>query len=69
MGPNSTPSQTGQTPLVVSLGMVVVDEIRFADGKVLVDVPGGSGSYCGFDLLLFYNKVRYSCIFILTASF
>ncbi|KAM7209842.1 Ribokinase-like protein [Rhypophila decipiens] len=28
-----------------SLGMVVLDEIRFPDGQVLSDVPGGSGLY------------------------
>ncbi|TQN72203.1 hypothetical protein CSHISOI_03288 [Colletotrichum shisoi] len=32
-------------PAFVSLGMVVLDEIRFPDGKVLRDIPGGSGFY------------------------
>ncbi|KAK0737189.1 Ribokinase-like protein [Apiosordaria backusii] len=31
--------------IFVSLGMVVLDEIRFPDGKVLCNVPGGSGLY------------------------
>ncbi|KAK1589865.1 PfkB family carbohydrate kinase [Colletotrichum navitas] len=29
----------------VSLGMVVLDEIRFPDGRILRDIPGGSGFY------------------------
>ncbi|KAK4175528.1 Ribokinase-like protein [Triangularia setosa] len=31
--------------IFVSLGMIVIDEIRFPDGKILYDVPGGSGLY------------------------
>ncbi|TDZ39071.1 Uncharacterized protein C8035_v005678 [Colletotrichum spinosum] len=33
------------TPTFMSLGMVVLDEIHFPDGRVLHDVPGGSGFY------------------------
>ncbi|KAK1980340.1 PfkB family carbohydrate kinase, partial [Colletotrichum cereale] len=39
-GPRSAPA-----PAFVSLGMVVLDEIRFPDGRVLRDIPGGSGFY------------------------
>ncbi|KAK4232789.1 Ribokinase-like protein [Achaetomium macrosporum] len=38
-------SQSSQNPIFVSLGMVILDEIRFTDGKVLHDVAGGSGLY------------------------
>lgn len=48
MGADPGLSETRRAPLVVSLGMVVVDMIHFADGKVLVDIPGGSGVYSGF---------------------
>ncbi|TEA21613.1 Uncharacterized protein C8034_v003585 [Colletotrichum sidae] len=33
------------TPTFMSLGMVLLDEIHFPDGRVLHDVPGGSGFY------------------------
>jgi hypothetical protein len=32
-------------PVFVSLGMVVLDEIRFPNGTILHDVAGGSGLY------------------------
>jgi hypothetical protein len=32
-------------PLFVSLGMAVIDELRFPTEVVLSDVPGGSGMY------------------------
>jgi hypothetical protein len=32
-------------PLFVSLGMVVLDELRLPDGQVLHDCVGGSGAY------------------------
>ena len=43
---NESPSQyTHLQPDVVSLGMVVLDELRFPDRDTLHDVPGGSGTY------------------------
>lgn len=40
-------SPTGKDPCsrVVSLGMVVLDELRFPDRDTLYDVPGGSGTF------------------------
>jgi hypothetical protein len=35
-------------PIFVSLGMVILDEIRFPTGKVLHNVAGGSGLYSEF---------------------
>ena len=34
-----------EDPIFMSLGMVVLDEIRFPDGTVLCDIAGGSGLY------------------------
>ncbi len=36
-------------PVFVSLGMAVLDELRFANGKVLEDVLGGSCIYSTFE--------------------
>jgi hypothetical protein len=41
----STPPETSETIGFVSLGMVVLDNLRFTNGKALDDVPGGSGLY------------------------
>lgn len=38
-------SETSETIGFVSLGMVVLDNLRFTNGKALDDVPGGSGLY------------------------
>ncbi|TDZ54958.1 Protein MAK32 [Colletotrichum trifolii] len=38
-------SAAAPTPTFMSLGMVVLDEIHFPDGRALHDVPGGSGFY------------------------
>ncbi|KAH0436520.1 hypothetical protein CcaCcLH18_04326 [Colletotrichum camelliae] len=43
-GPATTAGEL-PAPGFVSLGMVVLDEIRFPDGRVLRDVAGGSGFY------------------------
>jgi hypothetical protein len=37
-----------EDPIFVSLGMVVLDEVRLANGTILHDVPGGSGLYSEF---------------------
>lgn len=43
---SESPSQNGLVqPGVLSLGMVVLDELRFPDRDTLYDVPGGSGTY------------------------
>ncbi|UQC85843.1 PfkB family carbohydrate kinase [Colletotrichum lupini] len=39
------PGMGSPAPAFISLGMVVIDELRFPDGRVLRDVPGGSGFY------------------------
>ncbi|KXH62940.1 PfkB family carbohydrate kinase [Colletotrichum nymphaeae SA-01] len=39
------PGMRSPAPAFISLGMVVIDELRFPDGRVLRDVPGGSGFY------------------------
>ncbi|KAF0325323.1 pfkB family carbohydrate kinase [Colletotrichum asianum] len=44
-GPAATTAGELSAPGFVSLGMVVLDEIRFPDGRVLRDVAGGSGFY------------------------
>ncbi|KAF3803152.1 hypothetical protein GCG54_00011821 [Colletotrichum gloeosporioides] len=44
-GPAATTEGEPSAPGFVSLGMVVLDEIRFPDGRVLRDVAGGSGFY------------------------
>jgi hypothetical protein len=33
------------SPIFVSLGMIVLDEVHFPQDKSLYDVPGGSGLY------------------------
>jgi hypothetical protein len=43
MDPHSHTSP--EDAIFVSLGMVVLDEVRLADGTILHDVPGGSGLY------------------------
>ncbi|KAI0202465.1 Ribokinase-like protein [Astrocystis sublimbata] len=45
-------SQT-KNPVFVSLGMFLLDELRFADGKRVEDVPGGSGLYATLGARLF----------------
>ncbi|KAK2062031.1 PfkB family carbohydrate kinase [Colletotrichum caudatum] len=45
MPPDPPDPRRAPVPAFVSLGMVVLDEIRFPDGRVLRDVPGGSGFY------------------------
>ncbi|KAF5485578.1 Uncharacterized protein CGCF413_v014208 [Colletotrichum fructicola] len=44
-GPAAPTAGELSAPGFVSLGMVVLDEIRFQDGRVLRDVAGGSGFY------------------------
>lgn len=43
-------------PDLASLGLAVIDEIRFHDGKIVKDVLGGSGSFCTAGARLFSNK-------------
>lgn len=59
---NMTALETSHTPLVVSLGMIVIDEIRFANGTVLTDVPGGSAAYCK-SVNLYLQIVKVGIIF------
>ncbi|KAI1125656.1 Ribokinase-like protein [Nemania abortiva] len=40
-------------PVFVSLGMVILDELRFPHLKTVVDVPGGSGLYATLGARLF----------------
>lgn len=47
-------------PGFVSLGMVVLDEIRFLDGRVLRDVAGGSGFYSALTFALLCRSVTYT---------
>jgi hypothetical protein len=37
-----------ERPLLTSLGLAVIDEIRFGPEKVISEVLGGSGTYCVF---------------------
>ncbi|KAK2029081.1 PfkB family carbohydrate kinase [Colletotrichum zoysiae] len=57
-------------PAFVSLGMVVLDEIRFPDGRVLRDVPGGSGFYStlGARLAVPQNESTAVCCLITAGS-
>ncbi|KAK1634078.1 PfkB family carbohydrate kinase [Colletotrichum phormii] len=43
--PNTPEPGMGPAPAFISFGMVVLDELRFPDGSVLRDIPGGSGFY------------------------
>ncbi|KAI1746681.1 Ribokinase-like protein [Xylaria castorea] len=40
-------------PVFVSLGMLLLDELRFPNGNQVVDVPGGSGLYATLGARLF----------------
>ncbi|KAI1741268.1 Ribokinase-like protein [Xylaria scruposa] len=40
-------------PVFVSLGMLILDELRFSNGNKVVDVPGGSGLYATLGARLF----------------
>ncbi|KAK1955824.1 PfkB family carbohydrate kinase [Colletotrichum sublineola] len=57
-------------PAFVSLGMVVLDEIRFPDGRVLRDVPGGSGFYStlGARLAVPQNESAAVCCLVSAGS-
>lgn len=50
MSSHSSNSAEDDDPFFASLGMVILDEIRFPTGKVLHNVAGGSGLYSGFSL-------------------
>ncbi|KAI0435588.1 Ribokinase-like protein [Xylaria telfairii] len=54
-------------PAFVSLGMFLLDEIRFPDGNKVVDVPGGSGLYATLGARLFKpgsTAVDVGCIIL-----
>ncbi|OHE97516.1 PfkB family carbohydrate kinase [Colletotrichum orchidophilum] len=57
-------------PAFISLGMVVLDELRFPDGRVLRDVPGGSGFYStlGARLAVPQNESATVCCLITAGS-
>lgn len=56
-GPAATTAGEPSAPGFVSLGMVVLDEIRFPDGRVLRDVAGGSGFYSALTFVPFCRSV------------
>lgn len=45
MGQSWSRQRGSASPIFVSLGMVVLDELRFPSRETLFDVPGGSGLY------------------------
>ncbi|KAK0666939.1 Ribokinase-like protein [Cercophora samala] len=59
--------------IFVSLGMIVMDEIRFPDGKVLSHVPGGSGLYSTLGARLAVTDVtnsgRVGCLALAGSDF
>jgi hypothetical protein len=48
-------SQFSDRPYLTSLGLAVIDEIRFGDGTMANDVLGGSGSFCTAGARLFLD--------------
>ncbi|KAI1142861.1 Ribokinase-like protein [Hypoxylon sp. FL0543] len=62
----------GEYPVFVSLGMIVLDEIRFASSHTLYDVPGGSGLYATFGSRLFetgMRSARVGCVVLAGCDF
>lgn len=49
-------------PDLASLGLAVIDEIRFEDGTIVKDVLGGSGSFCVAGARLFSDKATSKAI-------
>ncbi|KAI1109208.1 Ribokinase-like protein [Nemania sp. NC0429] len=47
------PEVADHRPVFVSLGMVILDELRFPHLRTVIDVPGGSGLYATFGARLF----------------
>ncbi|KXH63345.1 PfkB family carbohydrate kinase [Colletotrichum salicis] len=68
--PNTPEPGMGPAPAFISLGMVVLDELRFPDGSVLRDVPGGSGFYStlGARLAVSENESAAVCCVITAGS-
>ncbi|KAK1704944.1 PfkB family carbohydrate kinase [Colletotrichum lupini] len=64
------PGMGSPAPAFISLGMVVIDELRFPDGRVLRDVPGGSGFYgtLGARLAIPQNESANVCCVITAGS-
>ena len=65
-----TAEATNQRPAFVSLGMVVLDELRFPDRPSLYDVPGGSGAFSVLGARLVAGQERASQVgcFILAGN-
>ncbi|KAJ0303142.1 hypothetical protein COL5a_005844 [Colletotrichum fioriniae] len=64
------PGMGSPAPAFISLGMVVIDELRFPDGRVLRDVPGGSGFYgtLGARLAVPENEAATVCCVVTAGS-
>jgi hypothetical protein len=56
--PNSTPKMEPPIPAFVSLGMVILDDIRFPDGRVMHEVLGGSGAWATLGARLVAGRER-----------
>ncbi|KAF6843583.1 PfkB family carbohydrate kinase [Colletotrichum musicola] len=69
-GPEPEPGPELAPPAFVSLGMVVLDEIHFPDGRVLRDVPGGSGFYAtlGARLAVPQNRASSVCCLVVAGD-
>lgn len=63
-----TPPTTVVSINFVSLGMVVLDELRFPNGQTLYDVPGGSGLYSTLGARMASSEPKSVGCFVLAGS-
>ena len=61
MGPGKSDEELRQTISFVSLGMVVLDELRFHGQRPLTDVVGGSGAYGMETRCCYYRSPHAYC--------
>ncbi|KAI8630408.1 Ribokinase-like protein [Xylariaceae sp. FL1651] len=67
MSQHTTSVLRGDRPIFVSLGMIIVDELRFPSRNTLIDVPGGSGLYATFGARLFkagHHALKVGCVVV-----